>query len=69
LDREYDFNKRNISEQYKAYDALMKEAAEKDIFHLVKYKDLSDSEKKDSQEILHEKNCATSWHATFLQRI
>jgi polyphosphate kinase len=46
LDREYDFNKRNISEQYKAYDALMKEAAEKDIFHLVKYKDLSDSERK-----------------------
>lgn len=55
LDLEYDFNKRNISEQYQAYDNLMKEAADKDLFHLVKYKDLSDTEKKTFKKFYNKK--------------
>lgn len=46
LDLVYEFNARNIAKQYKKYDSSMKDARKRDLFYILKYKELSDSEKK-----------------------
>lgn len=55
LDKAYEYNKRNISEQYEAYDYLMKEASDDGIFSLLKYKELSDAEKKTVKKFYNKK--------------
>ncbi|PMD73077.1 polyphosphate kinase 1 [Companilactobacillus nuruki] len=46
LDLAYEFNTENIKKQYTAYEAAIKEAKKRKLFSLMKYRDLSDSEKK-----------------------
>ncbi len=55
LDQAYEYNKKNIALQYKAYDNLMKEAGDKKLFQLLKYSELSDSEKKTVKKFYNKK--------------
>lgn len=55
LDLAYEYNKTNLTKQYKAFDKLMKEAGEKDLFHLLRYDDLSDAEKKTVKKFYNKK--------------
>ncbi|MBL3531639.1 polyphosphate kinase 1 [Companilactobacillus zhachilii] len=51
----YDFNTKNIEKQYVAYKSLMKEAKEADLFKLMKFKELSDAEKKNIKKLFNKK--------------
>lgn len=55
LDLAYDFNKTNLTKQYQIYDVLMKECENKDLFHLMKYSELSDAEKKTVKKFYNKK--------------
>ena len=55
LDLAYEFNTNNIKKQYAAYDTTIKEAKKKKLFQLMKYSDLSDSEKKTVKKFYNKK--------------
>lgn len=55
LDLAYEFNTDNLKKQYTAYDACIKEAKKKKLFHLMKYSDLSDAEKKTVKKFYNKK--------------
>jgi len=55
LDLAYEFNARNISKQYSAYNSLMKESRDKGLFKLMKYDELDDSEKKYVKKFFNKK--------------
>ncbi|KRO00075.1 polyphosphate kinase 1 [Companilactobacillus kimchiensis] len=51
----YEYNCSNIVRQYTAYDALIKESADRNLFHLMKYNELNDAEKKHIKKFYNKK--------------
>ncbi|WP_238706889.1 hypothetical protein [Companilactobacillus halodurans] len=56
LDLAYKFNSENIVRQYDLFYKLMEEARDNDLFELMRYKELSDSEKNTSKNSLIRKS-------------
>ncbi|WP_125770832.1 polyphosphate kinase 1 [Companilactobacillus furfuricola] len=50
----YEFNIRNITKQYEAFSLLMEKCHDKNIFHLMKYYELSDFEKQQVKDYYNE---------------
>lgn len=51
----YEYNRANILHQYAAYDNLIKESADRGLFHLMKYHELTDEEKKTVKKFYNKK--------------
>jgi len=55
LDLAYEYNAENIDRQYTAFNSLVKEAEDDNLFHLLKYKELTDGEKKHVKKFYNKK--------------